>query len=160
MRPGRLASLATLTALLSTACVTTSTTSTTWGEGSAQQWERVGYVASIRETVERQQGNPGAGAVAGAIIGGILGSAVGGHTYYDRWGYAHHHGSGAGAVAGAVGGAVVGAAASQGGAERRTYEVFVRFDDGGTDTFVYDQPYDFRVGDEVRQTARGLERTR
>ena len=77
MRPGRLTSLATVIALLSTACVTTSTTSTTWGEGSEPQWERVGYVASIRETVQRQQGNPGAGAVAGAVIGGLLGSSVG-----------------------------------------------------------------------------------
>jgi outer membrane lipoprotein SlyB len=158
MRPGRLTSLATVIALLSTACVTTSTTSTTWGEGSEPQWERVGYVASIRETVQRQQGNPGAGAVAGAVIGGLLGSSVGARTHYDRWGHAHNHGNGAGAVAGAIGGAVVGAAASQGSAEHRTYEIFVRFDDGGTETFVYGPPLAFSVGDEVRQTPRGLER--
>jgi outer membrane lipoprotein SlyB len=158
MRPGRLTSLAALTALLCSACVTTSTTSTTWGEGAQPQWERVGYVASIRETVQRQQGNPGAGAVAGAVIGGLIGSSVGGTTHYDRWGYAHRHGSAAGAVAGAVGGAVVGAAASQGGAEHRTYEIFVRFDDGGSETFVYGPPLAFSVGDEVRLSPRGLER--
>jgi len=158
MRPGRLTSIAILTALLSTACVTTTTSSTTWGEGAAPQWERVGYVASIRETVQRQQGNPGAGAVTGAVIGGLLGSSFGGHTHYDRWGHAHRHGSAAGAVAGAVSGAVVGAAASQGAAEHRTYEIFVRFDDGGSETFVYGPPLAFSVGDEVRQTPRGLER--
>jgi outer membrane lipoprotein SlyB len=158
MRPGRLASLATLTALLSTACATTTTTSTTWGEGSAPEWARVGYVASIRETVTRQQGNPGAGAVAGAVVGGLLGSAIGGRAHYDRYGRVHHHGSGAGAVAGAIGGAVVGATASQGGAEQRTYEIFVRFEDGGSETFASGPPLAFQVGEEVVQTPRGLER--
>src|SRR4029453_13671578 len=57
---------------------------------------------------------------AGARRGGAGGS-VGGLT----------GGHGPAAVVGAVGGAAVGAAASQGGAEHRTYEVFVRFDDGG-----------------------------
>jgi outer membrane lipoprotein SlyB len=160
MRPGRPTSLAILIFLLSTACVTTSTSSTTWGEGAERQpqWERVGYVASIRETVQRQQGNPGAGAVTGAVVGGLLGSSIGGSTHYDQWGRAHHHASGAGAVAGAIGGAVVGAAASQGSTEHRTYEIFVRFDDGGAETFVYGPPLAFSVGDEVRQTTRGLER--
>jgi outer membrane lipoprotein SlyB len=157
MRSGRLTSLAALTALLSSACVTTTTSSQTWGEGS-QGWERVGYVASIRETVERQQGNPGAGAVAGAVIGGLLGSSIGGRTHYDRWGRAHSHGNAAGAVAGAIGGAVVGAAASQGGSEHRTYDIFVRFDDGSAQTFVFGPPLAFSVGDEVRLTPRGLER--
>ena len=158
MRPGRLTSLVILTALLSTACATTTTTSTTWGEGAPQPWERIGSVAAIRETVHRQQGNPGGGAVAGAIVGGLLGSAIGGRTHYDQWGRAHRHGSGAGAVAGAIGGAVVGAAASQGSAEHRTYEIFVRFDDGAEETFVYGPPLAFSVGDEVRQTVRGIER--
>jgi outer membrane lipoprotein SlyB len=151
-------SLLLLPALLATGCYATSTTSrTTWGPSYGERWYREGRVESVRETVRRLQGDPGKGAVAGAIIGGILGSAVGGHTHYDRRGRAHHHGSGAGAVAGAIGGAVVGAAASQGSAEERVYDVFVRFDDGGYETFSYRDHLPFGVGDPVRLTSRGLE---
>jgi outer membrane lipoprotein SlyB len=149
--------------LLSTAllagCVTTTTRSTTWGEPyGGERWARYGRVESIRETVRTQQGNPAAGAVAGAVLGGLLGSSVGGHAHYDRWGRVHYHGSAAGAAVGAIGGAAVGAAASQGSAESRTYEVFVRYDDGGTDTFVYQGAVPFRVGDDVSLTDQGLAR--
>ncbi len=155
MRSPRLASFVFLPVLL-TACMTTTTTSRTWGDPYAAGWERWGRVAQVRETVRRQQGNPGAGAVAGALIGGVLGSAIGGRTVYDRWGNAYYQGSGAGAVAGAIGGAAIGAAASQGSSEERWYEVSVRFDDGGYQTFVYAGPPPFRVGDAVRLTPQGL----
>jgi outer membrane lipoprotein SlyB len=101
-------------------CVTTSTTSTTWtAPPVAEEWSRPGRVEWIREVVHRQEGNPVGGAVAGAIIGGMLG------------------GRGPAAVVGAVGGAAIGAAASQGGAESRNYEVFVRYHDGGHQMFVW-----------------------
>jgi outer membrane lipoprotein SlyB len=145
-------------AILLGGCVTTTTRTTTWGEPYGSGWARYGRVESIRETVRAQQGDPAAGAVAGAIIGGFLGSTFGGHTHYDRWGRARVHGSGLGAVAGAVGGAMVGAAASQGHGEDRTYEVFVRFDDGALETFVYRNVLPFRVGDPVALTAQGLGR--
>jgi outer membrane lipoprotein SlyB len=119
---------------------------------------REGRVESVRETVRRLEGDPGRGAVAGAIVGGLLGSAIGGRTHRDRHGRVHHHGNGAGAVAGAIGGAVVGAAASQGSSEERLYEVFVRFDDGGYETFAYRDALPFGIGDPVRLTSRGLER--
>jgi outer membrane lipoprotein SlyB len=157
MRPARLAALALLPALLS-ACMTTTTSTRTWGDSSGAGWERWGHVAQVRETVRRQEGNPGAGAVAGAIIGGVLGSAIGGRTVYDRWGNAYYQGNGAGAVAGAIGGAAIGAAASQGSSEERWYEVSVRFDDGGYETYVYAGPPPFRVGDAVRLTPQGLDR--
>jgi outer membrane lipoprotein SlyB len=158
MRTRSLTSLLLVSALLATGCYATASTSTTWGSPYGERWARDGRVESVRETVRRLQGDPGSGAVAGAIVGGLLGSAVGGRTHYDRYGRAHHHGSGAGAVAGAIGGAVVGAAASQGSAEERVYEVFVRFDDGGYETFVYRDALPFGIGDEVRLTSRGLER--
>lgn len=145
-------------ALLLGGCVTTSTRSTTWGDPYGGSWARYGRVESIRETVRTQHGDPASGAVAGAIIGGLLGSALGAHTYVDRWGRVVTRGSGAGAVAGAVGGAMVGAAASQGQAEERIYEVFVRFDDGALETFVYQNVLPFRVGDAVALTAQGLAR--
>jgi outer membrane lipoprotein SlyB len=145
--------------LLLSACVTSTTTTRTWGgyEASAG-WARYGRVESIRETVRRREGNPVAGAVAGAVIGGLLGSAFGGHTTYDRWGNAYHRGSAAGAAFGAAGGAMVGAAASQGGPEERTYEVLVRFDDGGFETFVYGGYAPFGIGEPVVLTSQGLAR--
>jgi outer membrane lipoprotein SlyB len=134
-----------LPALLLSACVTTTTSSRTWGEPYGDGWARYGHVESIRETVQRQHGDPGGGAVAGAIIGGLLGNAMSG-------------GHGGATVAGAIGGAMVGSAASQGGAEQRLYEVLVRFDDGALETFVYQNVLPFRVGEPVALTANGLER--
>ncbi len=156
MNTPKLATLLVVPALLLAGCVTTATRTTTWGDPYGGNWARYGRVESIRETVRAQHGDPASGAVAGAIIGGILGSALGSHTYVDRWGRVVTRGSGAGAVAGAVGGAMVGAAASQGQAEDRSYEVFVRFDDGALETFVYQNVLPFRVGDAVTLTAQGL----
>ena len=161
MRTIHLAAPLLLPALLLSGCVTTTVASRTWGPESdpnAGGWARYGRVESIRETVVRRQGDPAAGAAAGAVVGGILGSVIGGHGHYDRWGHAWHHGSAAGAVFGAIGGAMVGAAASQGGPDTVTYEVSVRFDDGGYETFVYAPPIPFRVGDQVTLTPQGLAR--
>jgi len=68
-------------------------------------------------------------------------------------------GRGPSAVAGAVGGAAVGAAASQGSAEQRTYQIVVRFDDGGYGEFVYAGYSPFRPGERVAVTPGGLSRT-
>jgi outer membrane lipoprotein SlyB len=135
-------------ALFLPACVATSTTTRTWGSPNQdgyqqQQWARYGRVEQVRETVTRQEGNPAGGAVAGAVVGGILGSAL------------EPRGGG---LVGAIGGAMFGAAASQGAAEDRYYEVFVRFEDGGAQTFVYQGHLPFRVGDDVQLTPRGLYR--
>jgi outer membrane lipoprotein SlyB len=128
---------------LAPACATTTTTSTTWTDPSAAVVGRTGSVQAVQEIVQRTEGNPGAGAVAGALIGGFL---FGG-------------GRGPAAVAGAVGGAAVGAAASSGAAEQRTYQVIVRFDDGGYGEFVYGGFSPFRPGERVAVTPSGLART-
>ncbi len=159
MRQARFVALALLPALALPACVTTTTTTREMGAPPPPAaWERYGRVESVRETVTRQEGNPAAGAAVGAVVGGILGSAITGHTHYDRWGRAYREGNPAGAVVGAIGGAMVGAAASQGGAEQRTYEVIVRFDDGSTQAFVSNGPPPFAIGDAVRATPQGLAR--
>jgi outer membrane lipoprotein SlyB len=133
-----------LTVALLQACATTSTTRTIWTDSDAVGFGRTGSVASVQEIVQRTQGNPGAGAAAGALIGGLV---FGG-------------GRGASAVAGAVGGAAVGAAASQGTTEQRSYQIVVRFDDGGYGEFFYSQFSPFRPGERVVVTSGGLTRAR
>ncbi len=154
--------LVALASLALPGCVMTTSETRTWDDPYAQPaYARHGRVERVREIVQRQQGNPAGGAVAGAIIGGLLGSAIGSHTHYDRWGYAHTEPSGAGALVGAAGGAAIGAAASSGAnAENRWYEVYVRFDDGGYETFTYRGGSPFRPGDEVTLGSRGLSMVR
>lgn len=136
-----------LPALLGTGCIHTYARSRTWGEDQyaqpQQAWERTGRVTHVRETVYEQRGDPGGGAVAGAIVGGLLGHAITG-------------GRGGGAVVGAIGGAAVGANASQGHAQQVVYEVTVRFDDGGVQTYAFRGYLPFRPGDDVRLTPQGL----
>lgn len=137
-RTNRLQVALTLLVTVSTACATT--TATTWTDPAAAGYGRAGWVDSVQEIVQRTQGNPGAGALAGALIGGLL---FGG-------------GRGPAAVAGAIGGAAVGAAASQGATEQRSYQIVVRFDDGGYGTFVYAGYSPFRPGERVVVTPEGL----
>jgi outer membrane lipoprotein SlyB len=130
-------------AALSAGCATTTTTATTWSAPPGGGWARPGYVDSITEYVRRDVGNPAGGAVAGALVGGFL--------------FGHHrHPS----LFGALAGAAVGAAASQGERETRSYQVVVRFDDGGYGGFVYAGPPPFRPGDRVLLTPQGLTHTR
>jgi outer membrane lipoprotein SlyB len=125
--------------VLALACSTTTTSSTTWTAPPAATWARPGYVESVREIIQRTQGNPGGGALAGALIGGML------------FGGRHHP-----SLFGAAAGAVAGAAVSQGATESRTYEVVVRFDDGAHGIFVYAGHSPFAPGQLVLLTPQGL----
>jgi outer membrane lipoprotein SlyB len=128
-------------------CATTTTTSQGWGNQQPPYYPggvgRTGHVEWIQETVERQQGDPVAGAVAGAVIGGLIGHALSG-------------GRGDGTVFGAAQGALIGADASAGYAERRTYQIIVRFDDGNVGSFLYEGYPPFVVGQPVQETQQGL----
>jgi outer membrane lipoprotein SlyB len=124
----------------SLSCATTATSSTTWVDPSTPgNWVRPGRVESVQEIVRRVDGNPAGGALIGALIGGFL-----------------FGGRGPARLVGMAGGAAIGAAASQGGAETRTYQVLVRFDDGTYGMFVYGGYAPFRPGDAVVLTPRGL----
>ena len=130
-------------------CATTTTTSQSWGGGQplppAYQGGNgsTGRVEWIQETVQRQQGDPAGGAVAGAVIGGIIGSVL-------------TRGRGPGAFFGAAHGAMIGANASSGYAERRMYQIVVRFDDGNAASFFYEGYPPFGVGQPVQVTPQGL----
>ena len=140
MKPLHLALL--VLVVLPPACAVTTTTRTTWTDPASVGYGRAGRVDSVQEIVQRTEGNPGAGAVAGALVGGLI---FGG-------------GRASTAVAGAAGGAAIGAAASQGTTEERTYQVIVRFDDGGYGEFVYAGYSPFRPGERVAVTPGGLTR--
>jgi outer membrane lipoprotein SlyB len=132
----QVATLALSTALA--ACATTQTTSTTWTDPNGRR----GQVEAVQEVVRRTEGQPVLGALAGALIGGALLGGPGGNF-----------------VAGAAEGAAVGGATSSGSSESRTYNVIIRFDDGGHGTFSYDDHSPFRPGERVVWTAQGLLRS-
>jgi len=140
----RLQGVALAAALLLPGCYTASSYSREVGGGPPPQqpWSRDGTVEGIREVVRRTEGNPAAGAVVGSAVGALLGGAL------TR--------SGGGVAVGAIGGAATGAAVSSGRSEERYYVVAVRFDDGARGQISYWNPPPWRIGDRVRQTARGL----
>ena len=138
MKALRVATLMLLFTVSLGGCYATTTTATTTYAAEGQ-WGRPGAVAWVREVVHRQHGDPAGGAVAGAIVGGILGGGRGG-----------------GALLGAIGGAIVGASVSQGYSESRVYEVAVRYDDGGFETYGYQNYAPFSPGQPVVLTPQGL----
>lgn len=129
--------------MLCASCATTMTSSTTWTDPGTGGYPygppRAGRVASVREVVQRVQGDPVGGALAGAIIGGLITGGRGPERLF-----------------GAATGAAIGAAASQGSAETRSYEVEVRFDDGSAGMFVYQGYSPFWPGQAVVLTPQGL----
>jgi outer membrane lipoprotein SlyB len=147
MLNSKLTSLQLLPALLGTGCMHGYAQSRSWGEEAYQPpppaWERTGQVTNVRETVYGQRGDPAGGAVAGAVVGGLIGSALTG-------------GRGGGALFGALSGAAIGANASQGSAQQLVYDVTIRFDDGGLQTYAFRGYLPFQPGDYVRLTPQGL----
>jgi outer membrane lipoprotein SlyB len=135
-----LLSLALLASLLP-ACATTAIDADPEPQGN---WMMYGQVESIRATDHYDRGDPGSGAVAGAVIGGVLGTALGGRGF--------------GTFVGAAEGAMIGAHSSHGGYAGRTFEVFVRFEDGRLHRFVFENQLPFRRGDYVVWTPQGLAR--
>jgi outer membrane lipoprotein SlyB len=100
-----------------------------------------GVVDSI-QVVNTQSGpgGIGAGAVVGGLVGGLLGNQVGGGT-----------GRGLATAAGVVGGAVVGNQVEQRNRQGGTaYQVGVRLDNGGYQTYTQESIGDLNIGNRVR----------
>lgn len=112
-------------------CATTTTYST---ESAAydEYSPREGVVESVRQIVQRVEGNPAGGAVAGALIGAVLFGGRGPRTLF-----------------GAAAGAATGAALSQGSSETRVYQVVIRFDNGTRGMFSYRDYSPFAPGDRI-----------
>jgi outer membrane lipoprotein SlyB len=108
-----------------------------------------GQVTNIAMVDQKAQ-TSGVGAVLGAVLGGVVGHQIG-------------EGSGktAATVAGAVGGAYAGNRIEQnrGTASAPVYRVDVRFDDGHSESYNYNDLAGLRVGDRVRSEGGQLYRT-
>lgn len=82
----------------------------------------------------------GAGTIIGGVVGGVLGHQVGGGTGQDI-----------ATVAGVVGGAVVGHELEKSSQQQNdSYNVRVRLNHGGDQTFNVENISDLRIGDRVR----------
>ncbi|MET4579329.1 glycine zipper 2TM domain-containing protein [Ottowia thiooxydans] len=91
-----------------------------------------------------------AGAAIGGVAGGVLGNQVGGGS-----------GRTAATVVGAIGGALIGNAVERNSAAGRgadVYRVTVRLDNGGTQSFDYQQAPNVRIGERVRVDGNQLYR--
>lgn len=107
---------------------------------TAPSYVGYGVIDSI-QVVQQSADNRGvAGAVAGGVVGGVLGNQVG-------------KGSGrtAATAAGVVGGALAGNSIQRNRQQvRETYQVNIRLDNGGYQSYAMDNVADLRVGDRVQ----------
>ena len=97
-----------------------------------------GEVVNI-EAIRRQGEGSGLGAVAGGLAGALLGKQVG-------------NGSGqkVATVAGAIGGAYAGNQIEKNAKADTDYRVTVRYTDGTTQSFMFEEQPVWRMGDDVR----------
>ena len=99
-----------------------------------------GVVDSIQVVNGGSPGGLGVGTVIGGVVGGILGNQVGGGT-----------GRGIATAAGVVGGAVVGNQVEQRNRQGGTaYQIGVRLDNGGYQTYTQESVGDLNIGNRVR----------
>jgi outer membrane lipoprotein SlyB len=100
------------------------------------------------EVVRQEARTSGGGAVIGAIIGGVVGNQIGGGT-----------GKALATGAGVVGGAVVGnEVEKRNKREDEVFRVVVRFDNGSTRHFDYNNVDGLRIGDRVKLEGKQLYR--
>lgn len=106
---------------------------------------RPATVESIRQVVEKKEGDSPWGMLAGGLIGGGLGSLVGGGN-----------GRTAATIVGALGGGYVGHKVEN-SQTQVVYEIGVKYDNGTWGTIRQTASPPFRIGDRVLVTDRGLE---
>ena len=108
--------------------------------GQQGNYASYGVVDSIQVVNGGSPGGLGVGTVIGGVVGGLLGNQVGGGT-----------GRGIATAAGVVGGAVVGNQVEQRNRQGGTaYQIGVRLDNGGYQTYTQDSAGDLNIGNRVR----------
>lgn len=127
--------------MLMTACTTSQSRNhvVRSAPGDMRSESRIGNVSNI-EVIETSKRTSGGGAILGAIVGGALGNQVG-----------KGDGRKAATVAGVVGGAVAGNAIERHNKrDGEFFRVSVRFDNGSTAQYDYNDIEDLQVGDRVK----------
>jgi len=109
--------------------------------GQQGAYASYGVVDSIQVVnTQNGPGGIGAGAVVGGVVGGLLGNQVGGGT-----------GRGLATAAGVVGGALAGNQIEQRNRQGGTaYQIGVRLDNGGYQTYTQESIGDLNIGNRVR----------
>jgi len=109
--------------------------------GQQGAYASYGVVDSIHVVnAQSGPGGIGAGAVVGGLVGGLLGNQIGSGT-----------GRGLATAAGVIGGAVAGNQVEQRSHQGGTaYQVGVRLDNGGYQTYTQDSIGDLNIGNRVR----------
>lgn len=107
---------------------------------SAPSYVAYGVIDSI-QVVQQSSDNRGVGgAVAGGVVGGVLGNQIG-----------KGGGRTAATAAGVVGGALLGNSIQRNRQQvHETYQVNIRLDNGGYQSYAMDNVADLRVGDRVQ----------
>jgi outer membrane lipoprotein SlyB len=99
-----------------------------------------GVVDSIQAVnTQSGPGGIGAGTVVGGLVGGLLGNQVGGGT-----------GRGLATAAGVIGGAVAGNQIEKRTTQATAYQIGVRLDNGGYQTYTQESIGDLNIGNRVR----------
>ncbi|MDD5296179.1 MAG: glycine zipper 2TM domain-containing protein [Rhodocyclaceae bacterium] len=115
-------------------------------QAPAVQCADCGTVQGINQIQKEGESSGVVGAVGGGLIGGLLGNQIGGGSGRDL-----------ATIGGAVGGAYVGSQVEKKMAKKTVYEAVVRFDDGRTQVFNYDNNPGWQAGQRVRLVNGGLQ---
>jgi outer membrane lipoprotein SlyB len=114
--------------------------------GPAVTCNDCGTVQGINQIQKEGESSGVVGAVGGGLLGGVLGHQVGGGTGRDL-----------ATIGGALGGAYVGSQVEKKMVKKTVYEVVVKFDDGRTQVFSYDNSPSWQAGSRVRLVNGGLQ---
>lgn len=120
---------------------------------SSQSYSRVYGVVDSIQVVQTTDGNGSGNNVVGTVLGGVVGGLLGNQVGGGR-------GRTVATVAGAVGGAMVGNQIEQRNntQTRNVYQIAVRLDRGGYQTYTQESVGDLRVGNRVRIDGDRVER--
>jgi outer membrane lipoprotein SlyB len=120
---------------------------------SSQSYSRVYGVVDSIQVVQTNDGNSSGNGVVGTVLGGVVGGLLGNQVGGGR-------GRTVATVAGAVGGAMVGNQIEQRNntQTRNAYQIVVRLDHGGYQTYTQESVGDLRVGNRVRIDGNRVER--
>lgn len=113
---------------------------------SAKVCHECGHVTGVNTVEVKGEGNA-KGMIAGGLAGALLGRQIG-----------HGNGRDLATVAGAAGGAYAGKKIQENMNTKTVWQVHVKYDDGKTATYTFNEKPAFLKGDRIRKHGGGIER--